>query len=206
VGGAELFTGNSLMVIAWMQRKIPAGALLRNWVVVYLGNFIGSVALAFLVFLSREYLFDHGEVGKTMLNMALTKVSYPFLQALTLGILCNVLVCLAVWMTYSATSLADKVIAILFPITAFVAAGFEHSVANMYFLPLAWIINTFDPAFAASTALNLSSLTWTNILLNNLLPVTLGNLIGGVVFVGVVYALVYRPGKTPDVKQRTKTR
>ncbi|TLN04864.1 formate/nitrite transporter family protein, partial [bacterium] len=132
VGGAELFTGNSLMIIAWMDRKITLGSMLRNWSIVYLGNFAGALLLVALVFLSGEYRFGGGLVGETMLNMALMKLDYGFGQALVLGILCNILVCLAVWLTYSARSTVGKILAILFPITAFVAAGFEHSVANMY--------------------------------------------------------------------------
>jgi len=196
VGGAELFTGNSLMVIAWMDHKITAVSMLRNWLLVYLGNFVGSVILAFLVFLSKEYLFSQGEVGKTILNLALVKVNYPFSQALALGILCNILVCLAVWMTFAGNTVTDKIAAIVFPITAFVAAGFEHSVANMYAIPLGWIIKTFDPSYTAATSLNLASITWKNILLSNLLPVTLGNIIGGSIFVGCVYAAIYLPIKT----------
>lgn len=206
VGGAELFTGNSLMVIAWIDRKISMLSMLRNWLVVYLGNFLGAVILAALVFLSREYRFGQGEVGKTILNLALVKVNYPFLQALVLGILCNILVCLAVWMTYGGSTVADKVTAIIFPITAFVAAGFEHSVANMYALPIGWMIRVFDPAFAASTALDLNPLTWQRILINNLLPVTIGNMIGGALFVGAVYAAVYLPIKSTKPAPSSQSR
>ncbi len=195
IGGAELFTGNALMIIAWMDHKITLGSMLRNWSIVYLGNFAGALLLVGLVFLSGEYRFGGGSVGLVMLNMALTKLDYGFGQALVLGILCNILVCLAVWLTYSARSTTDKIIAILFPITAFVAAGFEHSVANMYALPMALFIKVFDPAFAAKSALNLSPITWNNIFFSNLLPVTLGNIIGGALFVGVVYGLVFLPRK-----------
>ena len=198
VGGAELFTGNALMIIAWMDRKITLGSMLRNWSIVYLGNFAGALLLVGLVFLSGEYRFGGGSVGLTMLNMALMKLDYGFGQALVLGILCNILVCLAVWLTYSARSTTDRIIAILFPITAFVAAGFEHSVANMYALPMALFIKFFDPSFAAKSALNLSPITWSNIFINNLIPVTLGNIIGGALFVGVVYGLVYLPKKVEN--------
>lgn len=198
VGGAELFTGNALMIIAWMDRKITLGSMLRNWLIVYIGNFAGALLLVSLVFLSGEYRFGGGSVGLVMLNMALMKLDYGFGQALVLGILCNILVCLAVWLTYSARSTTDKIIAILFPITAFVAAGFEHSVANMYALPIALFIKVFDPAFAAKSAMNLSPITWNNIFFNNLLPVTLGNIIGGALFVGVVYGLIYLPKKVEN--------
>lgn len=206
VAGAELFTGNALMVIAWIDHKITFRAMIRNWVIVYLGNFLGALLLAVLVFLGREYLFSNGEVGQTMLNAALVKVNYHFIQVLVLGILCNILVCLAVWMTYGGVTVADKIAAIIFPVTAFVAAGFEHSVANMYALPLAWMIKVFDPAYAASTSLNLSSLTWKSILLNNLLPVTIGNIIGGAFFVGAVYATVYLPIKSAAPEKPSKFR
>ncbi|HEY5902855.1 MAG TPA: formate transporter FocA [Anaerolineales bacterium] len=190
VGGAELFTGNNLIVMAWANRKVSTAALLRNWGIVYLGNFIGSIGTAVLMFMSRQYMFGKGAVGVTALNTAVAKVSYDFWQALALGILCNGLVCLAVWMSYSARSTLDKIAVIIFPISAFVAAGFEHSVANMYFIPYALFIKAFDPAFVsgiAGKAAALDSLTWSTFLLNNLLPVTIGNIIGGSVLVAVIY-------------------
>lgn len=193
VGGAELFTGNNLIVMAWASRKVRAGALLRNWLIVYLGNFVGSVGTAALMLLAKQYTFGGGAVGETALKIAISKVTLGFWQALALGILCNGLVCLAVWLTYSARSTADKILAIIFPITAFVAAGFEHSVANMYFIPYALLVNHFDPAFVASLAdkVDVSSLTWGAFLLNNLLPVTLGNIIGGAGLVAAMYWFVY---------------
>jgi len=206
IGGAELFTGNALMIIAWMDRKITLGSMLRNWSIVYLGNFLGALLLAGLVFLSGEYRFGGGSVGLVMLNTALMKLNYGFGQALVLGILCNILVCLAVWLTYSARSTTDKILAIVFPITAFVAAGFEHSIANMYALPMALFIKLFDPSFAVQSALNLSPITWNNIVFKNLLPVTLGNIIGGALLVGMVYGLVYlsMKVKTPPEVVRSK--
>jgi formate transporter len=206
IGGAELFTGNALMIIAWMDRKITLGSMLRNWSIVYLGNFLGALLLAGLVFLSGEYRFGGGSVGGVMLNTALMKLDYGFGQALVLGILCNILVCLAVWLTYSARSTTDKILAIVFPITAFVAAGFEHSVANMYALPMALFIKLFDPSFAAKSTLNLSSITWNNIVFKNLLPVTLGNIIGGALFVGMVYGLVYLPAKVKNPAEAVRSK
>jgi formate transporter len=191
VGGAELFTGNNLIVMAWASRKISSAALLRNWVVVYLGNFVGSVATAAIVFLSKEYTFGGNAIGVNALNIANGKVHLGFLQAIALGILCNALVCLAVWMSYSARSTIDRIAAIIFPITAFVAAGFEHSVANMYFIPMGLFIKDFDASFATATTLDLSGLTWGTFLVNNLLPVTIGNIIGGAVLVAAVYWSVY---------------
>ena len=191
VGGAELFTGNNLIVMAWASRKVTTIALLRNWVIVYIGNFIGSFGTAILVFLSKQYVFGSDAVGTTALQIALGKVNLAFLPAIALGILCNTLVCLAVWLTFSARSTVDKIFAILFPITAFVAAGFEHSVANMYFIPIGLLIKSFDPAFVATTGLELGSLNWGTFLLKNLLPVTIGNIIGGSVFVAAVYWSVF---------------
>jgi formate transporter len=191
VGGAELFTGNNLIVMAWAGGKVSSYALLRNWVVVYLGNFVGSIGTAILVFLSKQYMFGNGSVGLSMLSIATSKVHLGFVQALVLGILCNTLVCLAVWLTYSARSTVDKIMAIVFPISAFVAAGFEHSVANMYFIPIGLLIKAFDPAFTAASKVNVTDLTWGNFLVNNLLPVTIGNIIGGAVLVAAVYWAIF---------------
>jgi formate/nitrite transporter len=191
IGGAELFTGNNLIIMAWAGRKVSTGALLRNWVIVYAGNFAGALATAALAFASRQYTFGGGLVGAAALAAASAKVSLGFWQAVALGVLCNTLVCLAVWLTYSARSTVDKIAAIIFPITAFVAAGFEHSIANIYFIPLGILVKTLDPAFAAAAGLDLARLTWGNFLLANLIPVTLGNVIGGTVLVAAVYWLVY---------------
>jgi len=191
VGGAELFTGNNLIVMAWAGRKITTRALLRNWVIVYIGNFVGSIATAILLFFSKQYLTGSGLVGKTALSIANSKVSLDFSQAVALGILCNALVCLAVWLTFSARSTIDKISAIMFPITAFVAAGFEHSIANMYFISIGLFIKKFDPAFTTNTGLTLENLTWGNFFLRNLLPVTIGNIVGGTLFVAVIYWLIF---------------
>jgi len=196
VGGAELFTGNNLIVMAWASGKVSTRSLMRNWTIVYIGNFIGSIALAGMVFVSQQYLFGNGSVGTTALGIANSKVQLGFIQALALGVLCNILVCLAVWLTFSARSTIDKIAAIIFPITAFVAAGFEHSIANMYFIPMGLLISTFDPRFAATANLDLSNLTWGAFLINNLLPVTIGNIIGGSVFVAAIYWSVFLRRKT----------
>ncbi len=194
VGGAELFTGNNLIVMAWANRKVSGRALLRNWGIVYLGNFVGALGTVALMFFSKQYTFGGSAVGVAALKTAVTKVDYSFVQAVALGILCNGLVCLAVWLTYSARSTSDKILAILFPITAFVAAGFEHSVANMYFIPYALAIKNFDPQFTASVAEkvpHLETLTWQAFLVNNLLPVTIGNIIGGALLVAAIYWAIY---------------
>jgi formate/nitrite transporter len=198
VGGAELFTGNNLIVMAWANGKVSTARLLRNWAIVYVGNFVGSIGTAYLMFLGRQYLFGKGAVGVAALNTAVTKVNYDFVQALALGVLCNGLVCLAVWMTYSARSTWDKIAAIVFPISAFVAAGFEHSIANMYFIPYALFIKALDPAFiteVGAKVTNLESLTWASFLGANLLPVTIGNILGGAVLVAAMYWSVYLRGK-----------
>ena len=199
IGGAELFTGNNMIVMAWASRKVSTLALLRNWGIVYLGNFVGSIGTALMLLLSKQYTFSEGAVGVTALKIAASKASLEFMPALALGILCNALVCLAVWMTYSARSVIDKIAAIVFPISAFVAAGFEHSIANMYFIPIGLFIKAFDPAFMESAAvvnanLDLANLTWGNFLLNNLLPVTIGNIIGGAILVAAVYWSVFLRG------------
>jgi formate transporter len=195
VAGAELFTGNNLIVMAWASRRISTAALLRNWVIVYAGNFVGSILTVILSLASKQYLQAGGEVGLTAINIANAKVQFTFIQALALGILANALVCLAVWLTYSARSTTDRILAIVPPITAFVAAGYEHSIANMYFIPMGLVIKDFAPASywqaIGKTAADFSSLTWGRFLVSNLIPVTLGNIIGGALMVGAVYWFVY---------------
>ena len=194
VGGAELFTGNNLIVMAWANGKVSSGALLRNWFIVYLGNFVGTIGTVILMFLTKQYTFGANSVGITALRIGVAKVDLTFLQAIALGILCNALVCLAVWLTYSARSTMDKIFAIIFPITAFVAAGFEHSVANMYFIPYALFIKDFDPSFVAAVGdrvQNRNVLTWQSFLVNNLIPVTIGNIIGGAILVAAAYWAIY---------------
>ena len=191
VGGAELFTGNNLIVMAWASGKVTGRALLRNWVIVYAGNFLGSFGTALLVFWSKQYTFGGGAVGETALKIAAGKAGLEFFQALALGVLCNTLVCLAVWLTFSARSTIDKIASIIFPITAFVAAGFEHSVANMYFVPYGLLIKALEPAFVAEKGLDLANLTWGNFLVNNLLPVTIGNILGGGLLVAAIYWSVF---------------
>jgi formate transporter FocA len=195
VGGAELFTGNNLMVMAWASGKVRTAEVLRSWLLVYAGNLVGALALAGLVLLSEQYLMAESKVGLTALTIAEAKCRLAPVPAVALGVLCNLLVCLAVWLCYSARSVTDKVLAIVPPITAFVAGGFEHSVANMYFLPLALGIKHFaGPSFwqvIAKSPADFPHLTWLHALLNNLLPVTIGNLAGGAVLVGLVYWSIY---------------
>ncbi len=207
VGGAELFTGNNLIVMAWAGGKVSAGLLLRNWVIVYLGNFVGALATAGLMFVTGQYAFGQGAVGASALATANAKAGLDFWPALALGIMGNALVCLAVWLTYSARTTTDRILAIVPPITAFVAAGFEHSIANMYFIPIGLFIQAGAPAsFWSSigqTAADFGRLTWANFFVNNLLPVTLGNIIGGALMVGAVYWFVYlRPANTAPTVTR----
>jgi formate transporter len=195
VAGAELFTGNNLISIAWAERKVGTGAVLRNWAIVYVGNLLGALATVLLVFAGGQYEFGDGAVGSNALAIAETKSTLGFGQAVALGVMCNALVCLAIWLTYSARTVTDKILAIIFPITAFVAAGFEHSVANMFFLPMGVLIREqgSDEFFASSgtAASDYPDVSWTNAIVDNLLPVTIGNVIGGSVMVGLVYWLVY---------------
>ncbi len=201
VAGAELFTGNNLIIMAWADHQLPFSKVLRNWTLVYAGNFMGSLATAVVMLLTLQYTFSGGAVGLNALATAHAKCSLGFVQAVALGIMCNALVCLAVWLCFSARTTTDKILAIIFPITAFVAAGFEHSVANMYFIPIGLLIKaTAAPEFWAAigqSAADYPNLTWGNFFVANLLPVTIGNIIGGAVMVGLVYWFIYiRKGLT----------
>ncbi len=194
VGGAELFTGNNLIVMAWANGKVRGRDLLRNWVIVYAGNFVGSIGTVILMFFTKQYTFGANSIGISALKTGIAKVEFSFLQAVALGILCNALVCLAVWLTFSARSTIDKIAAIIFPITAFVAAGFEHSVANMYFIPYALFIKYFDPMYISAVGdkvANLDKLTWGAFIFKNLIPVTIGNIIGGAVLVAAIYWAIF---------------
>jgi len=196
IGGGELFTGNMLMVIALTQKKIGLLRLIHNWLIVYIGNFIGSVAVVLMIFFSKSYLASKGALGILMVFTAIAKVQFDFSEALLLGIMCNIMVCLAIWLTYSGRTTTDKILAIIFPITFFIAAGFEHSVANMFIIPMGLLLKTFDPLFVSSMTLDLTQLTWPSFFLRNLLPVTLGNIIGGSFFVGILYLWSYRKNKS----------
>jgi formate/nitrite transporter len=191
VAGAELFTGNNLIVMAWASRRVRTAQLLANWGVVYAGNLVGALGTAALVAAGRQYTFGGGAVGETAIAVAGAKSGYGFGQAVALGVLCNALVCLAVWLTYGAHTTADKILAVVPPITAFVAAGFEHSVANMYFLPVALLIREDEAWLATADAPAADGLSWGGFLLDNLLPVTIGNVLGGALLVGAVYWFVY---------------
>jgi len=189
VAGAELFTGNTLIVMAWVSGRIPFRAIVRNWMIVYAGNFVGSVATVGLIFASGVCSSDEGAVAQRAVAIAAHKAQIAFVPALFRGIMCNALVCLAVWLCFGCRSTVDKIAAIIFPITAFVAMGFEHSVANMYFIPMGMLITAASPAVIYPDGASLS-VTWAG-LVSNLVPVTLGNIVGGSLMVGLVYWFVY---------------
>jgi formate/nitrite transporter len=188
IAGAELFTGNNLLVMGLVSGRIPAGKVVENLVVVYLANFLGAAGLAVCIALSGHWKMNNGAIGQTAVTIAAAKCALPFAEAFFKGVLCNLLVCLAVWLAMAGRNVTDKILAILFPITAFVAAGFEHSVANMYFIPLGIMLRG-DVVLPPSV--DASALDWGG-LARNLLPVTLGNLVGGAGMVGLVYWLIYR--------------
>lgn len=194
IAGAELFTGNNIIVMAWASGKVKTRALLLNWVLSFSGNFVGAIATAVLVFYSTQYTFGNGAVGLVALNIASAKTSLDFIPALILGILCNTLVCLAVWMLFSARTNVDRIVTVIPPISIFAAAGFEHCIANIYFIPMGLFIKAGAPdsfwEAIGKTVTDFPGLTWTNFF-GNLLPVTIGNIIGGSLMVAAVYWFVY---------------
>ena len=198
VAGAELFTGNNLVAMAWASRQINTRQVARNWILVYLGNFVGSVVTALLVFWSGTLALGDNAVAINAIQIAAAKVELGSFEAFVRGILCNALVCLAVWLCNSARSTTDKILAIVWPIAGFVALGFEHCIANMYFIPLGILLKNYG-TFSASLEANPGS--WPGLsaagLTHNLIPVTLGNIVGGTLLVAGVYWFAYlRPKKT----------
>jgi formate transporter len=200
VGGAELFTGNTMIVMAWANGKVSTRALLHNWLIVFGGNFVGAFLTAVLMFYTTQYTFGGGSIGLAALYSAHSKASLEFLPAVALGIMCNALVCLAVWMCYGARTMLEKIFAIIPPVSAFVAAGFEHGIANIYYLSVALLIKAgASESFWVSihkTAADFPALTWKNFFVGNLLPVTVGNIIGGSIMVAAVYWFVYLRPRT----------
>ncbi len=195
IAGAELFTGNNLLLMAYASGKISWLSVIRNWTIVYVGNFLGSIATALGMYFAAIHELGRGEVGKTAMNIAAAKCSLSWEQAFVRGVYCNALVCLAVWLCMSCRTTGDKVLAIVFPITAFVAAGFEHSVANMYFLPFALLVKQgASEEWFRSAGIDIAArdaITWSRFLWASLVPVTLGNIVGGGVLVGAVYWVIY---------------
>lgn len=196
VAGAELFTGNNLLAMAWADGRITSAELARNWLLVCAANFAGAAGLAMLVFASGHTAMGEGAIGRAVVRIALAKQGLPAWEAFFRGVLCNVLVCMAVWMAMAGRSVTDKALAVIFPITAFVAAGFEHSIANMYLMPLAMLVQQGAPAAGQA------AVTWSG-MAANLLPVIAGNLLGGSVLVGLTYHVIYRRGEKPLAPPRT---
>ena len=188
VGGAELFTGNNLIVMAWASGRVSTGTMLRNWTIVWFGNLLGSLGLIVLIYFSHHLDMNDGRIGVSILNTAAGKIRPDMVTLFFKGILCNVLVCAAVWLAHAGRTVTDKVVAVILPVSAFIAAGFEHCVANMYFLPLAWLLVQTGHVPAN---FDISPITVSGIL-HNLVPVTLGNIVGGAGLVGAVYWAIYR--------------
>ncbi|HAX17457.1 MAG TPA: formate transporter FocA [Actinobacteria bacterium] len=202
VAGAELFTGNAMIIMAFASRIVTWKQLLRNWSVSYVGNFIGSLSVVFLMFLTNQWKTKEFMLGAKAVQIAATKTNLGFVEAFASAILCNALVCLAVWMCFSARTVISKIAAIIFPITAFVASGFEHSIANMFFIPMGMILKNnpgvLDALSKMSPDLDISRLSMAG-LFGNLLPVTLGNIIGGSIMVGLIYwIIILLPQKRRD--------
>ncbi len=194
LAGGELFTGNTLILAAVCEKQVSMGKMLRNWIIVYLGNFIGSLLVAYMMAHSGLLASGADMLGAVTLKIAVYKVNLGFSQAFFLGIMCNWLVCLAVWISFGADTMAGKILAIFFPIWLFITSGFEHSVANMYYIPAGIMIKA-NTTFAELSHLSrdaVDSLTWTSFFVNNLAPVTLGNIVGGGIFVGMAYWYVYK--------------
>jgi formate transporter len=191
VAGAELFTGNNLLAMAWADGKITSAELLRNWLLVGAANFVGAAGLALLVFASGHTAMNEGAIGRAVEGIAVAKQELPLWEAFFRGVLCNVLVCMAVWMAMAGRSVVDKAVAVVFPISAFVAAGFEHSIANMYLMPLAMLVQ-----HATGPTAGQATVTWAG-MGANLLAVIAGNLLGGSVLVGLTYHVIYRGGADP---------
>jgi formate/nitrite transporter len=206
VAGGELFTGNCLMIIARAERKISLASMLRGWLCVYAGNFLGSLLVAYCVNRSGQFGFSHGLLGGFTIKLAAYKTGLSFEKAFFMGLLCNWLVCLAVWMAAAAGDITGKLLAIFFPIWLFITSGFEHSIANMYYIP-AGIMAKSTPLFVEqalnlTTRAELDGLNWSSFFIRNLLPVTLGNIAGGAFFVGFIYWFTYRKAlKSKSIKE-----
>jgi formate transporter len=200
LAGGELFTGNTLMLAAVMDRKITINKMLRNWIIVYIGNFIGSLLIAYMMSNSGLFASGGGMLGAVTLKIAVYKVNLSFIQAFYLGIMCNWLVCLAVWISSGAETMAGKIFSIFFPIWLFITSGFEHSVANMYYIPAGIMVKANADYVQLAQMIGMSqdalySLTWGGFVINNLIPVTLGNIVGGGIFVAMAYWYAYKKHK-----------
>lgn len=198
IAGGELFTGNVMIWFGVLDGKIGIKSMLKNWFWVYLANFAGALVVAYLMYLSGLWTYNNNLHGAAVLKAAVAKSSLTFTEAFVRGILCNWLVCVAVIMGYAAKDIASKVLAIFFPIMLFVSANFEHSIANIYYIPAGLLAKTIPAVVEAShLGAKLDSLNLSNFLLGNLLPVTLGNIVGGAFFVATFYWYSYLRTETP---------
>ncbi len=193
LAGSELFTGNCLMIIPVLEKKLKIREMLKNWIVVYVGNFVGAVIVALIVYYSGQLDLFGGALAVTTIKAAATKCSLTFGKAVLLGIMCNFLVCIAVWISFAADDVAGKIAGLFMPIFAFVVSGFEHSIANMYYIPAGLLAASNSDYYAAAseTVTNIANLSVGNFFLNNLIPVTIGNIIGGMILVGCSYWFIY---------------
>ncbi len=207
VGGAELFTGNCLIIIGYLDKRVTTREVFDNWGISFFGNLVGSLMLVWWMYQSHQWEFFDNMVGAKALLIANKKVNLSFEAAFARGVLCNSMVCLAVWLCFSARNVADKIISLLFPVAGFIASGFEHCVANMYFIPMGVVLKRNPEVVAAAEkmagkTLNLSQLTWTGFFVNNQIPVILGNVVGGVILVGVAFWFIYlRPKINISIKE-----
>ncbi|MBO0475653.1 formate/nitrite transporter family protein [Vagococcus sp. DIV0080] len=197
LAGGELFTGNTLILLSVLDKKVTWVEMCRNWLVVYLGNLLGSLFIVFLIIESGQLSSSENLLGAMTIKIAIGKVKLSFLQGIVLGIMCNWLVCLAVWLAYGALDMTGKIVAIFFPIWLFITSGFEHSIANMYYIPVGILAKQQSSYYEKALSLGVSkdtldSLNWQSFFLRNLLPVTIGNIIGGTVFVALIYWFVYK--------------
>ncbi|MCF6158948.1 MAG: formate/nitrite transporter family protein [wastewater metagenome] len=196
IGGAEVFTGNCLGIIGFADKKVTLYELLTNWIVIYIGNLVGSLIMVCWMYETHQWEFFNNMVGAKALLIAHKKVNLSFKTAFTCGVLCNALICLAVWLCFNGRSTSDKIISIVFPIGGFVTSGFEQCVSNMYFIPMGVILRRNSSVVETAEKmtgriLDLSQLTWKGFFINNLLPVTLGNIVGGVILIGIVFWFIY---------------
>lgn len=194
LAGGELFTGNTMIIAAVAEKKVTMIRMLRNWGIVYLGNLVGSLIIVYMIYASGLLTSGGDMLGAMTLKIAVNKVNLSFLQGFLLGIMCNWLVCLAVWLSYASESMIGKIFGIFFPVMLFATSGFEHSIANMYYIP-AGILAKANETFVSLSGVTpdaLSALTWSGFVLNNLIPVTLGNIVGGGVFVALAYWYAFK--------------
>nr|WP_308781557.1 formate/nitrite transporter family protein [uncultured Clostridium sp.] len=209
LAGGELFTGNALIIISVLEKKVKLREMLRNWCTVYIGNLIGSLLIVFMMVQSGLFNSGANGLGGETIKIAAYKVNLPFMSALYLGIMGNWIVCLAVWLAFAAKSMTGKILGIFFPIWLFVTSGFEHSIANMYYIPAGILAKSNINWVTASyvTSEKLGTLNWNSFIFNNLVPVTIGNIIGGTIFVGVVYWFVYlKDNKSITIQKKVENK